>query len=347
MNIEELMKIDFRKTKPEVNFLEIIRKQDNEVIASNILAYFFDPSNRHGLENTFYQALAQTLGIPESNRVEDVQTEEITDNDNRIDLVIETENSVIGIENKLFAPLNNDLDDYSNHLSEKAKTIGKKSYLVVLSLNEIPKNLRKKPCDKYITYAELIKNLKNLLGEKFSSMNVESAFVLKHFLKNLENLKGEDMDLLKPEEYKFLVENETNIKNAVQDLHKNILKTFEKKLSKKMSKLSFDQEKSLLTKWENNLAVKEWYGKSYPFLVSLWIKENSGEVVIELDQKLKPEEKEDSYTYKGIELDKDGSRYYADFEDLKESIWNYEKFIEEAVNKASQLMISFNKKVSK
>ena len=148
LDITQFMKIDFPKAKRDVNFLEIIRKQENEVISSNILAYFFNPSNTHGLENTFYQALAQTLGIPESNRVEDVQTEEITDNDNRIDLVIETESSVIGIENKLSAPLNNDLKDYSNHLSERAKTTRKKSYLIVLSLNEIPKNIQDdNPCD--------------------------------------------------------------------------------------------------------------------------------------------------------------------------------------------------------
>ena len=109
-----------------------------ENVCSNILAFYFDTKEEHGLSNIVLNLLIKVL-ISHNINIElsdnkdkfEVNREYTTLKDNRIDIVIQNENLVIGIENKIYASIYNDLENYSNTLNKLKKT----SIKVLLSLH--------------------------------------------------------------------------------------------------------------------------------------------------------------------------------------------------------------------
>ena len=115
-------------------FLEIAGKAQKEDVISNILAFFFDPKQPHKLGTLFYSTFLQCLGVV--NTIEEeiisVSREVTTAQGKRIDLLIETKQSLLVIENKVYHHLNNDLEEYAAHAHRLNKK--KKCHLGVLSL---------------------------------------------------------------------------------------------------------------------------------------------------------------------------------------------------------------------
>lgn len=119
-----------------------------ENVYSNILAFFLDPGCEHGFGSLFLQSLLCVAGyetIQDDEAVE-VKTEESTMSRKRIDLVISTDTLIVGIENKIYQPLHNDLEDYGRHLAEQANE--RRVCKILLGLNLPPEddqktNLRK------------------------------------------------------------------------------------------------------------------------------------------------------------------------------------------------------------
>jgi len=118
-------------------FMEIAGYPHFENVCSNILKFYIQPKNEHGFNTVFLDAISrsinQTLSIEEQDI--DVRREVITSNNNRIDLVIEADNFVIGIENKIFAQVQNDLEDYWNYLNSIGE--GRSIYAILLTLRPI------------------------------------------------------------------------------------------------------------------------------------------------------------------------------------------------------------------
>ena len=163
-------------------FLEVTGCSTKETVISNILAFFFDPNEAHGFDNLFISSFLNVIGQEEKNFIlENVATEESTEKNNRIDLVLELNNLVIGIENKIYAGINNPMADYKKHLEGK----GKNNILVLLSLYEIKKY---DGVDCCVTYKELFTEVKKNLGNYITGANSEYCIFLKHFINNMENL---------------------------------------------------------------------------------------------------------------------------------------------------------------
>lgn len=105
------------------SFLEIIRKEDDENIFSNLLAYFFDYSHS-GFQR--FAADPYLLNIPNFSTSFAVQREAM----NRIDLWVEGDNDIIVIENKIKSGINGVVgNDFSqlNKYHEKAEAEAQKS----------------------------------------------------------------------------------------------------------------------------------------------------------------------------------------------------------------------------
>ena len=122
-----------------------------ENVYSNILAFFLDPECEHGFGSLF---LASLLSVAECETVQDdekveVNREEITGTRKQIDLVISTDTLIIGIENKIYNPLHNDLEDYGRHLCKQAN--GRRVCKILLGLN-LPNDGTELSGFKSITY---------------------------------------------------------------------------------------------------------------------------------------------------------------------------------------------------
>ena len=91
----------------EPTFMEIAGYPHFENVCSNILAFYLQPMNEHGFGTLFLDVLSTLIneGIAIDGQGVDVRREEITGNRKRLDLVIESDNYIIGIENKIYAGL--------------------------------------------------------------------------------------------------------------------------------------------------------------------------------------------------------------------------------------------------
>ena len=86
------------------SFLEVIRKEDDENIFSNLLSYFFEYSHK-----SFQRFAAEVLDIPNMELSFSVERETME----RIDLWIQSDKDIIVIENKIKSGINGVKEDYS------------------------------------------------------------------------------------------------------------------------------------------------------------------------------------------------------------------------------------------
>ena len=99
------------------NFFQIAGFPHYENVSSNVLKFFL--SNKLILKSLLNCALIDFNIYDDS--IHDVNREVLTENGNRIDIFVNTNKYIIGIENKINAGLDNPIDDYSNYLMDRAK----------------------------------------------------------------------------------------------------------------------------------------------------------------------------------------------------------------------------------
>lgn len=167
-----------------------------ERVASNVLAFFLDNKREHGLGDLFIQSLLACGGIVSEglDLNYEVMTEVQTDKGNLIDLVVESDSFIIIIENKIYASLYNDLEDYYGHYAKaRNSNVGPRQiFAFVLSLTKIPPIHSKYI---FIDYESLFLEIKTRLGEVAIRANLRYLLLLFDFITNVENLKrGSTMD---------------------------------------------------------------------------------------------------------------------------------------------------------
>lgn len=214
--------LDKFNTLPKVEttprtFMEIAGYPHYENVCSNILAFFFDTEEQHEYKDLFLNSLLKC--VDEELLSKDITTLNVfrempTDKGNRIDLIIETEEVVIGIENKIWAGLYNDLDDYSNFLINKFK---KDTVKIVLSLKKVPE-FQLSAGFVSVTYSEFFENLKQDLGNQLISKNNRYLFQLIDFIETMQNhTKNRTMD---EKVLNFFVEEKEQIENLIEEHNK-------------------------------------------------------------------------------------------------------------------------------
>lgn len=236
--------------------LEITGQHYKELVFSNLLSFFLDERKEHGLKDLFLSALLEAYDsdiVTDAYNVEDIRTEERTDKNNRIDLLIETDKHVIGIENKVYAKIGNDLKDYSNHIDKKASKNGnqRKEIKILLTLRELNKEeqlLATASNFKVIRYSELIDRIRTNLGDYVFEAEGKYFMLLYEFINTIYRLeRGPQMD----EKFvQFVSENEKEINELYNDTYKfkGELRAIVKKLQDELSEREiFDNNTNITT----------------------------------------------------------------------------------------------------
>ena len=124
----------------EKTIMDIMGISQDELIYSNILNFYMNPKEEHGLDYIVLKSLIEILDTKKLLNKNEFNYSNIslvreyeTLKGNSIDIVIKNDHFVIGIENKVNAHLKNDLIDYRKTL----EALGLKTILIVLSKNEI------------------------------------------------------------------------------------------------------------------------------------------------------------------------------------------------------------------
>ena len=190
--------------RPRKNLFDILKIQHREIRNSNILAYFFNPNEEHSFGSLFYDSLQELAiekikaikkshpdilfnDINSFDEIKEVNTEEHTKGakikTKSIDIVLEGEDWVIAIENKINHYLANPLNIYWAHLKSKKKT----PFGILLTL--FPYRIEKLKdgfCFLNITHKELIQRVQQniQLTEEISDTDI---FYLREYFKNIES----------------------------------------------------------------------------------------------------------------------------------------------------------------
>jgi len=212
-----------------VSIFDIAGYPHYENVSSNILAFYLNPNNEHGLDNLFLSSLLNLAGVNELGRQEGVQVsrEVSTKKGGRIDIVVETDQRMIGIENKIFHHLNNDLGDYSSSIDEWAGKNKLEATKIILSI--------KKEANSHgfinVTYEDYWVKIKENLGSYITTSSQKWLLYLVDFMSTIENLSGGKMEL--DDNDQFFIENKERIESLI-----NARNAFMLKLNSQVRELS-------------------------------------------------------------------------------------------------------------
>lgn len=184
------------RVKRPPTFMEIAGYPHYENACSNVLAFYLEPEQPHGLGTLLLDALARAGGIASPDEGlggnVSVEREVVTDAGNRIDIVIESDAHAIVIENKIRAAVDNPFADYSRYLERRAP-VGSENHRFLLTLS--PTHEGSAWGFKNITHAEFVACIREALGRHVSGADTRYLTLLLDFLNTLENLhKGTRMD---------------------------------------------------------------------------------------------------------------------------------------------------------
>ena len=218
---------DFPVVERKPSFLEIAGFPSRETVWRNIFAFYFDPNECHGFKDLFLRSFFDALGIKEQSTGDfdsiNVRTECPTKKGNYLDLVIRCSEFVIGIEMKVNAALDNDLDDYGELIDTMATmhdTMATVSttYKVVLSNG---------PCQPdgggfgNLRYADFIPAIKQQFGNYVLSADPKYTSLLVDFLDHVTRyIGGYAMDI-HPKQLKFMQDNHKTVTRLI-DTHNQI-----------------------------------------------------------------------------------------------------------------------------
>jgi PD-(D/E)XK nuclease superfamily len=211
-----------KAVKREPTFMEIAGYPHFENVCSNILAFYLQPSNEHGFGTLFLDVLATLIDeeiVIDGQGVE-VRREDFTGIGNRIDLVIESDNYVFGIENKINAYENNPFWDYSAHLNSLSN--GRQVCKVLLSLRSVqpsPKLDGFKP----ICYEDFFQKVVANIGSYFLTAHEPHVTFLRDFIQTMQNHQQvTTMDRQRLEYFRDNHENIAALLNEVEGLRNDM-----------------------------------------------------------------------------------------------------------------------------
>lgn len=160
-----------------------------ENVVSNILAFFLDSTEEHGFSDLWARSLIEcALGADAEPPGEacSVDRERSTPSGKRLDIIFTTPVYTVGIENKVFASLYNDLADYSRLIDRVAREEKTQSVKVVLSIFEEATESG----FVNVTYSRLFAGVRSHLGSYLEGADNTWVVYMKDFIHTIEKLES-------------------------------------------------------------------------------------------------------------------------------------------------------------
>lgn len=229
-------------------FMEVSGYPHYENVCSNILGFFFDPHEEHGLGNLLLTAFLKMTNHAEVEipSAVTISREYVCEQDKRIDLVIDCESFTLGIENKIYHWEANDFGIYERALAVLGAN--KEVIKAVLCLRTSASDPQLKGGFKRYTYSALWHHVRDLLGHHFSKAAPKWVIYLNDFMETTTRLSGENPD--DKELADFFMQHHGVIERLFQDRQKLLNRMAERirNLTNSMETLA-DTKKHLQKRW--------------------------------------------------------------------------------------------------
>lgn len=266
---------------PEKTIFGIGSRGYYENPTSDVLAFFCDSEGAHGLGNLMMEAVFDSLGycnqeealtFDDISLIAEPEREVFTEDGKYIDILLESNDWVMVIENKVFHKLNNPFKSYQHHIDKEEQYQGKYPIFVVLS----PKG--NAPTGWLgLSYPALLDSVREKLAQAFITQPINKWLVLlREFILHLEGIMSGST--ISPETTDYILENLREIHQA-ERLKDKTIKAFHLELLQELSTI-FPNEKIdiKLSTWNKYPALrfsfKKWQSNSF---VALYLDARAGE----------------------------------------------------------------------
>jgi len=258
-NFVQLLR-EFNQLQPlnvvEPNIFGIGSKGYYENPTTDILAFFLDSNGQHQLGNTVLSALLSCLNSEtkslDGSLVAIPEREVLTKTGKKIDLLLEGNDWVMVIENKIFHHQNNPFDEYVGYVQTEAnyRFKGKKELFVVLAPNKEPLP----SCWQFVSYTHFITALKQHLAEKFISQPVNKwVLLLREFVLHLESLMSQPS--VNQDTLDFVLKNLSTIKD-IQETKDLALKQYQQQLKTQLQNMLNQEVATRIHNWGGYPALR-------------------------------------------------------------------------------------------
>lgn len=256
---EQLLR-EFNQLQPlnlvEPNIFSIGSKGYYENPTTDILKFFINTNGQHQLGNTVLNALFSCLNAEtqsfDCSLVAEPEREVMTKTRKKIDLLLEGNDWVMVIENKIFHHQNNPFDDYMSFVqtSSRESFAGKKGVFVVLAPDKEPLP----PEWQYVSYGNFISTLKQHLAEKFISQPVNKwVLLLREFVLHLESLMSQPS--VNKDTLDFVLNNLSTIKD-IQETKEQALKQYQQQLKSQLQNMLNQEVIIRIHNWDGYPALR-------------------------------------------------------------------------------------------
>lgn len=238
---------------------------------TDLLAFFLDPQESHGFGTLFLDSLFNSLKLSELPVSIDLVTspkrEVSTENNKRIDLLLEGDDWLLIIENKIYRSQKNPFLEYENFIRNNYK---KEPIFVILSPSGLSNSKEWIP----LSYKSFIKELKANIGTTLVDSEYSKWITyLRDFILNLEQYAmRRNMDA---KAINF-------IENNYQDLQKLI--DFKKSYINHVQKIGMATLESLFPKQKFSTTIHNWgHGPAIRFYSDSWVGKSN--IVIQISHR--------------------------------------------------------------
>lgn len=178
----------FKKKPREKTFFDTAIRNHFENPTTELLEFFLNPQEFHELGEVFWKGFSDvvvgvsTLENSSLGQVKNLERECVTQNSNRIDLMIDTDTHLILLEAKIYHHQNNPFDDYVKYAQTRSKDKTILGLILSISGKSEAKNWHG------ISYQQLVNAVRPYLAEQMMAnpMNKWNLFA-REFLLHLES----------------------------------------------------------------------------------------------------------------------------------------------------------------
>jgi len=209
-------KNDLKKVDYKDNYFMIAGYPHYENVVSNILAFFFQSNESHGMGDLWISSLAECYFEVSGRKIEDnfvrsVSREVVCKDQKRIDLLLEMQESIVVIENKIWAVPKNPWALYHKTVTEM---YGEKKPIEILLSIRKEKNVcsEKKGYEFFnICYDALLDKVQAKMGDYIQSANYKWFVFMNEFIVNIRRMIMSINPEIDPKWNRFIEENNTTI----------------------------------------------------------------------------------------------------------------------------------------
>jgi len=243
------------KRNREKNIFSIGGRGYYENPTSDLLAFFLDPNEEHGFGDLVLSCLVEFIDNwkPFPLNYLELKREYPTDENNSIDLVLNSDKWVIALENKLEHSPINPFEEYQTTIEKKFSNMQK--YFVILAPYET-----KVEKWEWVNYKDFLKKVRAKLDAKFMISGISKwEIFLREFVNNIEEQLEPDMDKNK---IKFFQNNYEDIDSLIK-WHSKYIDHLIGEVRKAASEvLGFDPESTKKHSWGAHGVALRVYPKS-------------------------------------------------------------------------------------